>query len=315
MADQKDLFNADEQQDEKRSGAESLSPASAAEEPAAEAVEDIAGRGIAAGEVRTVELPPKQKSSTPLVVVLFVLLLLFAGGYYLLNGGLGAPPTVNSGQEVAAPKRYAIEKNVTVEVVEPKPVAVVETVEQPVLKAATAKPEVEKPPPVKNSVATAVAEEKAAPVAVKQPQYQVLVGPFLQTAMLEAAAQKLKQLGLQSEVTRGRGPVAMTRLLEGIYLREEGQERVKLIKKQVGDAFLLPTGDKLALYVGSFTDPQRAQQYADQLAKKGVAVTPVTSEVEMNGKMLIAMQGEREAAKAVTARVIAVGLSAQLKKQ
>ena len=74
MTDQKDLFNADEQQDEKITGAESLSPAPAAEEPATEAVEDIAGRGIAAGEVRTVELPPKQKSSTPLVAILLVLL-------------------------------------------------------------------------------------------------------------------------------------------------------------------------------------------------------------------------------------------------
>jgi hypothetical protein len=137
----------------------------------------------------------------------------------------------------------------------------------------------------------------------------------LQTALLETATQKLKQLGLQAEVARGRGPVAMTRLLEGVYLREEGQERVKAIKKQVGDAFLLPSGDKLALYVGSFTDPQRAQQYADQLAEKGVAVTPVTSDVVMNGKMLIAMQGEQEAARAVAAQVGAVGLSAQVKKQ
>ncbi len=314
MTDQKDLFNADGQQGEKITAEESLSPANKVEDEASEAVEDIAGRGVAAGEVRAVE-PSQQKSATPLVAVLLILLILFAGGYYLLNGGLGISQTADSGQGMVEPKRYTIEKNVTVEVVEQNQVAAVATLEQPVEKVAAVKLEQENLPPVNKTVAPTVVEKKIAPATALKPQYQVLVGPFLQTALLEAATQKLKQLGLQAEVARGRGPVAMTRLLEGVYLREEGRERVKAIKQQVGDAFLLPSGDKLALYVGSFTDPQRAQQYADQLAEKGVVVTPVTIDVEMNGKMLIAMQGEQAAARAVAAQVDAVGLSAQVKKQ
>lgn len=53
----------------------------------------------------------------------------------------------------------------------------------------------------------------------------------------------------------------------------------------------MPLGKSLAISVGSFTDSERAQRYADELAKKGINVLPITSDIELDGRMLIVAQG------------------------
>ncbi len=71
-------------------------------------------------------------------------------------------------------------------------------------------------------------------------------------------------------------------------------------------------GDKLAIYVGSFADQERAERYAKKLAAKGVVASPVSTDVEMSGKMLIATEADQQAARKVAARIVAAGLSAQV---
>lgn len=270
---------------------------------------DLAGLGGAAGEVRVVEPPPKQGSSAYLLLALVLLVALLAGGYFLVNGGLSEKNPLAETAQRPAPKRYPIDMQVKEEVVDQKQIAAVET-----------GPESAREKPVATvKKAAAVPVKKAVPVAkIEQKQvaaYRVLVGPYLTKKGAEKAAEKLQELGYSAEETKGRGKVSLTRLLEGVYPRDEARERLTKVKETVGDAFMLPTGEKWAIYVGSFTDADRAARYMKKLAGKGISVTPVASVVEMDGRMLIAARGDRQTAQKASALISAAGFSSQVLKK
>lgn len=303
---------------EQDSGAASLVAEDAAHATtvAAESVEspdDVADQGVAAGEVRVVDPPSKQGSSAYILLALLLLVALLGGGYYLVNGGLSGELQRAESVQSATAKRFPIDRQVEEEVVDQKQVAVVEAVtaavpEKPVaaIKKAVAEP-------VKKSVPAVQVERKK--VAAVVAPYRVLVGPYLTKKGAEKAAEKLRELGFSTEMTRGRGQVSLTRLLEGVYLKDNARERLAKVKQSVGDAFMLPTGDKWAIYVGSFTDADRAARYVEQLSKKGLNVTPVASDVEMDGRMIIAARGDQQTAQKASARISAAGLSARVLQQ
>lgn len=282
--------------------------------------DDFAGRGIATGEVQAVEQPPKRSSGSLLMLLMLVVLL--GGGYYLFSEGyFDQAPAVISGQQNQQVKRYAIDKQVRVEVLAQQQVVAAEDLGKTTTKpTAPVKPLVVEqvvtpvPPVKKVKTAAAVVPVKTQTKVENKPLFRVLVGPYLTQSGVEAAAQKLRGLGLTTATTRGRGKVAMTRLLEGVYPQDKARQRLQTVKDHVADAFMLPAGDKWAIYVGSFTDAKRALQYAEKLTGNGLTVTPVVSDVEMNGKMLIAAQSEQPRAKEIAARINAIGLQTQVKK-
>ncbi len=328
MTEPDDLFAKDKQQ-------------KVTDEMSVETVDDAAGGGIADGEVRSVAPPVAARSSN--LWLLLLLLIVLAGGYFLLS----TPSSTQQGQQpvaVSAPKKQPIpERQVQTEsikqdVVEPKPVAaskpqVIDTPEVVSLPPAADKSVVVAAPPA--SPAPAVTEQAAAPVvaaaemkktveAVAAPVavvaapaepvalHSVLVGPFLRKADLAAATKQLERLGFEPKQTKGRGIVTMTRLLEGRYPEAEARQRLLEIKQAVGDAFILPDGDKRAIYVGSFTSVERATDYAAQLGKKGIKVTLVATDVEMSGHLLLAVQAAPDIARQAADLIGKSGLKTQI---
>ena len=149
-------------------------------------------------------------------------------------------------------------------------------------------------------------------VASTVPLFTVAVGPFINAADLQQAASLLKDLGLQPQKIPGRGQVTMIRLLEGVYPEAEARVHLKKLKKTVKSAFLLPLGDKLAVYVGSFHQESQARKMQNELALQMVKVSLVDSEVTMNGTLLVALQADQQTANEVAAHISSLGLYTQL---
>lgn len=269
-----------------------------------ERCESSVAQGIAAHEIRAVAPPAKQGSVAYTLLALLLLVVLLGGGYYLVNGGFSGSGVQSVGvAQETEPKRYPIFRPLVEKSGGPQPVAAVEE----------KKTAAEKPKPVA-AVAPQVVPQQEAPAAVG-PVFIAQVGPFLSKASAEKAAKDLREQGFQVEMTKGRGLVAMTRLLEGIYPADEAREQLQKVKARIGDAFMLPLGQKMAIYTGSFTELDRAEKYAKQLADKGVSVTPITSEVELDGRILIVAQGAEEMVTELAEKVRASGFNVKVSKK
>lgn len=265
---------------------------------------DSAGGETADGKVRVVELPVKTTTSNRLLLLLLLAVVLLSGGLFLLNHGFNGMREVanvaTEGDAAQPPIRLPIERPVEDVVMDQHRVAAADRVQ-----------------PVGQAVATATV--KTGPAAQENSRqqpltvlYSVLVGPYLSSGQLDAAAAELKKLGFAAKQTEGRGVVTMTRLLEGVYPAQQAHRRLAELQKTVKSAFLLPAGGKLALYVGSFADPERASRFKAQLAGQGLRVEPVVSDIEMNGKMLLVVRADRETAGQIAARIAKSGFKTQV---
>ena len=262
------------------------------------AVNELAGE-----EVRGVQPPVKTGSLGRPLVVLLVLVLVLGGAFYLVKSGLltiGAAPQIATVQLQPQLIRMPIERPIEEVSVESKPVSAAESSQPP-----------QKSEPTVMAETKSTLKEKTIPPAEL---YSVLVGPYLSTNQLEAAALELRKLGYGVKQTEGRGMVTMTRLLEGVYPPSQAHQKLAALSKVVDSAFLLRSGKDLALYAGSFADPARAAVLMEQLARKGVSVRPVAGEIEMNGKMLLAVQADLQTAKQLAAQIEKAGFKTQLKK-
>ena len=152
-------------------------------------------------------------------------------------------------------------------------------------------------------------------VSVDNSLFSVKVGPFISDGELQQASTRLQELGFQAQRQPGRGQVTMVRLLEGIYPADEARIHLKSLKKVVASAFLLPDGDNLAVYAGSFQDEKRAQKFRDDLANKWVNVALLDSEVTLDGTMLMVLQADHETAQEVAAYISRLGLHTQVVKK
>ena len=162
-------------------------------------------------------------------------------------------------------------------------------------------------------------EQKPAPVTPfvddTIPLFTVTVGPFINTAELHRAIGLLQELGMQPQEKAGRGLVTMIRLLEGVYPAAAARIRLAELKKIVDSAFLLPVGDQLGVYVGSFHQEDRAQKMRDDLVGKMIDVLFVDSEVMMSGTLLIALQADQQTANEVVRHISSLGLHTQVQEK
>ena len=159
--------------------------------------------------------------------------------------------------------------------------------------------------------------EKEAPEVVPTvdnviPLFTVNVGPFIRETELQQAISWLREIGFQAQKKLGRGQVVMIRLLEGIYPAEEAQVHLVALKQVVDSAFLMPDGDNLAVYAGSFREDSQARLLRDELAQRMIRVSLVDSEVTMNGTMLTVLQADRKTAGEVAAHISSLGLNTHI---
>jgi hypothetical protein len=151
------------------------------------------------------------------------------------------------------------------------------------------------------------------PVAmVAEPAHRVLVGPFISQRDLERAIVLLRERGLQPQQQLGSGTVDMIRLLEGIYPLAQAQLRLEELRKEFSSAFLLPDGDRWALYIGSFSDRERARRQQRELAERQIQVAQVDSQLTIEGPLLVVVRNGLKAAEEVAAEVNASGLRARI---
>ena len=104
----------------------------------------------------------------------------------------------------------------------------------------------------------------------------------------------------------------MIRLLEGIYPLAQAQARLEEIRKEFSSAFLLPDGDRWALYIGSFSDRERARRQQRELADRRIQVAQVDSQLIIDGPMLVVVRTGLKAAEEVAAEVDASGLRVRI---
>lgn len=156
-----------------------------------------------------------------------------------------------------------------------------------------------------------IATEAPAPV-VAEPTHRVLVGPLVNQRDLAQAAALLRERGFEPHQQHGSGTVDMIRLLEGIYPQAQAQQRLEELHKEFSSAFLLPDGERWALYIGSFSDREHARRQQRELAERQIQVVPVDSQLTMEGALLIVARSSLQAAEEVAAEVNAVGLRARI---
>lgn len=160
----------------------------------------------------------------------------------------------------------------------------------------------------------AVVPKKSISETTPQPSslFSVSVGPLISDDEVTQAISQLQVLGFQPEKTQGHGVVTMIRLLEGTYPPTVARRHLQKLKTKVASAFLLPHGDKLSVFAGSFHQEERAAKLRDELAAKNVAVTLVDGHIKMVGTELVVLQADRQTAKEVADHLSELGLKTRV---
>ncbi len=242
--------------------------------------------------------PAKPAGFGKLTMLLLGLVLIgLVGGYLLLQS---EPPELP--ETINLPEKYSVPVRP-----EKKP-----AVEQPISEVPEKSQEIAELSAEKLSVTEKQVVAAEVKDAIPSERYLLRVGPFVSKSTLEAAATQLRDMGYQPQQIAGRGMVPMIRLLEGVYPAEEARKRLKVLKEKVESAFILPTGDKRALYAGSFYDAERAEKLRSKLAARGIKLTAVTSELEMDGKLLIVDKADQQSALQAATAISDSGLQVQM---
>lgn len=82
--------------------------------------------------------------------------------------------------------------------------------------------------------------------------------------------------------------------------------------KTVANAFSLPQGRQVAVYVGSFPDFEKAKRCTVQLAKKNINVTLVDADVVMEGPLLVIPLTDRQTAGKIKNQMATLGLATEI---
>lgn len=224
------------------------------------------------------------------LLVLFVVLLFVLGiGFIYLK-------SPENYQPVGAQHHYFTSKKI------PIPVRS-ETVSSNVVAAETAAASTNMKP-----VETEPHEKKMTEPTPPLSLFSVSVGPLISDEEVTQAVHQLQELGFQPEKTQGRGMVTMIRLLEGTYSPAVARRHLQKLKNNVKSAFLLPQGNKLSVFAGSFHQEKRAAKLRDELAAKNIDVTLVDGHVEMGGTKLVVLQADRKTAQEVADHLSELGL-------
>lgn len=163
---------------------------------------------------------------------------------------------------------------------------------------------------LKPSVATASAPLPAVPPGL----YTVQVGAFRQPESLEEARRIAARTGYPVRVEEARQMTRMTRLLYGRFSAEVATLKLaELPTLAATAAFQVTDGDQSAIYVGSFSQPDKARAYAEALADQGLVVEAESVEVPVPlYKLKLGPFRDRAAAEQAAVDARAGGLSAQV---
>ncbi|PLX84615.1 MAG: hypothetical protein C0617_07185 [Desulfuromonas sp.] len=252
--------------------------------------------------------PLRKKSPLPRILGAVLLLVVAASaGLYLYSGRQDAPgqsvrPELPQRQPIAIPasptgepgreklsdpaNRPALERGVIVEVhkSEPAPVQAYKPKPAPV-QASKPKPapvQASKPEPVAGPAPPAqkpVGRSEAA--SARTGAFTLQAGAFLVEANSAEVARKVRELGFEPRSRKKDKTVEMTRLRIGILPAAEAKNRLDELAESVPQAFHLPRGGDWAVYAASFHDLRGAREYAEELARKGIAVEEERTRVEL----------------------------------
>lgn len=119
------------------------------------------------------------------------------------------------------------------------------------------------------------------------PSYDIVIGPFITKTRHLEGEKYLKELGLLALSDEGTGPVKLIRLREGVYAPATARQRLAAMKRAgFESSFVLPAGEKLAVYAGSFVDQDRAIILTKELESQNIKVTWVDAELTKKGILL-----------------------------
>ncbi len=157
-------------------------------------------------------------------------------------------------------------------------------------------------------------ETAAATTKPIQELYSIEVGPIIGDRDLKAAGGILRSNGLEFQQTPGMKTVTVTRLLEGLYTRENANKRFKEIQEFVDSPFILSEKGKFAVYVATYHDQKKANQKIKQLAQKNIRATAVTTELQLKGTILVVKNVDGSIRQTITDQMSKRGLPVKLGK-
>jgi adhesin transport system outer membrane protein len=128
----------------------------------------------------------------------------------------------------------------------------------------------------------------------------VQIGPFINRKAMALSKAFFVNRGFHVRQQFGSGPLKMRRMLVGVYPASEARSRLAKLKEIIDSPFVLSQDGGLGLYAGSFRSPERAQRFEQEIARKGIHVTNVIAELEMQGPMLIVEQIDMQTAELIS---------------
>jgi len=140
------------------------------------------------------------------------------------------------------------------------------------------------------------------------------IGPIITEQELKQATSILRRNGFDCQQVFGMGTVKVTRLLDGVYPREKARKRLKEVQDVVDTAFIIPEKEKFAVYVATYRDRAKAIQRSKHLAQKNINITPIATEIEMKGTILVIKQIGGSNIEMITDQMSQMGLSVKINK-
>jgi hypothetical protein len=181
------------------------------------------------------------------------------------------------------------------------------------------------PPPVVQPAAQVTRAPAAAPKTAKR-ALSTAVSPVLPTddrnysihagtCLLESnrlhAEKIVRSLGFEPELTPERREVEMIRLLIGVFSAEEARERLREVAEEAAAAFILPRGNRVAVYAGSYFSIDEARGFSARLARRGIRAQEEPAQVMMTlERVTFGSFNNRAAAREVAVKARAAGLEA-----
>jgi hypothetical protein len=96
----------------------------------------------------------------------------------------------------------------------------------------------------------------------------------------------VRRLGFTPRRRSVRQEISATRLRVGEYSPAEAEAKLAEIASTVPGAFALPRGDKVAVYVATYYDIDKARSFADQLFGKGIRLEEEPAQVKVTVQRL-----------------------------
>jgi hypothetical protein len=198
-----------------------------------------------------------------------------------------------------------METNITSPVTQSPTVAGSPPVVQPtaqVTRAPTAPPKM-----AKRALSNAVAP--VLPTAERN--YFIHAGTYLLESNRLHTEKIVRRLGFEPELTAERREVEMIRLLIGVFPAEEARERLRELAEEDAAAFILPMGNRVAVYAGSYYSIDAARDFSARLARRGIRVQEEPAQVMMTlERVAFGSFKNQAAAEEVAFKARAAGLEA-----